>query len=169
MKKVLLLGDFHVPNIAAEPPEEIYDVVEESDVVICTGDLGDDRILDELMLRSDKFYAVGGEDDYIDLPEQDVFEIEGIRFGLLHGDKLDEFEGEDEIDQMIDYGDMINVEFLVTGHTHQPFKTEREGLVLLNPGSVTGVTPEKELGGKSTYLMLHIDDGNVHDISLETL
>ncbi|MFP4115813.1 MAG: YfcE family phosphodiesterase [Candidatus Aenigmatarchaeota archaeon] len=155
--RVLVIGDTHVPEEAEKIPEEFLDEAEECDLVICTGDLTDEGVLEELEERT-PVRAVRGEEDYLELPEQDLVRVEDTKIGVVHGHQLEdgglgerraewEMEGdeneEEEIDRFVELAEMLKVDVLVTGHTHKPFRTEKEGVVLLNPGSATGVGAEK--------------------------
>lgn len=154
--RVLLLGDMHIPEDADEIPEEFREEAKDCDLIIYTGDLTEDRVLDELFELAD-VRAVRGEEDYVDLPEQDLVVVEDMKLGVLHGHQLEdidtgeevqkegETEGErEEMDELVEAAELMGADVLVTGHTHKPYRTEKDGTVLLNPGSATGVDAEKK-------------------------
>lgn len=156
-KKVLVIGDFHLDSSGEEIPDKFIKIAEESDVILCTGDLPDERILEKLMDATEKFHIVRGEEDYLEIPQQDIIQIGEMKFGMIHGHQLDSEEGE-EMEDLVEMGDLMNVDVLVTGHTHQPFRTEKENIVLLNPGSATGND-----GGMKTCISLTIGERGILD------
>ncbi|MFP4045629.1 MAG: YfcE family phosphodiesterase [Candidatus Aenigmatarchaeota archaeon] len=156
-QKVLLIGDFHLTGKGDEIPEEFMKAARESDVILCTGDLVDERILEKLMDSTEEFHIVRGEEDYLDLPEQDIARIEDLKFGMIHGHQLESEEGE-EIEDLVEMGELMKVDVLVTGHSHQPFRTEKEGLVLFNPGSATGAD-----GSGKTCFLLEVGERSIVD------
>ncbi len=141
--KVLLIGDIHIPDKSEEIPKEFIEKAEVCDLIICTGDLTEDRVLDRLM-KIKKIRAVKGEKDYIDLPQQDLVGVEKMKFGVVHGNQIEEDEDKDRTEELMEFADLLGADVLVTGHTHQPFRTEKNGKVLLNPGSATGVDGKKK-------------------------
>ncbi len=139
--RILLIGDTHIPDKKESVPDKFLDEARRCDLVICTGDITDKDTLDSL-LEASKVRAVKGEDDYMNLPEQDLVQVEKMKFGVVHGHRM---EGEDEMsEELMEFADMLKADVLVTGHTHKPFRTEKNGKVLLNPGSATGVDTDKK-------------------------
>lgn len=172
MERVLLIGDTHIPEAAEDLPGKFWEEVKDSDIVLCTGDITDEKILDRMMEHS-KVRAVGGEDDWMQLPQQDVVQVEGAKLGLIHGHQLGDLDfssGEEDgkrIEKLVELAEMLNVEVLVTGHTHQPFRTEKEGIVLFNPGTATGAEKDGE-GCEKTCLLLKVEEGDITDSEILT-
>lgn len=191
--RVLLIGDMHIPEEAEEIPEEFLEEAEDCDLIICTGDLTENAVLDELFDKA-KIRVVGGEEDYIDLPEQDIVTVEEMKFGVVHGhqvedviddkDKPEEREKELEPERgpekgvqeeeekqekkrpekLMEFADLLKADVLVTGHTHKPFRTEKRGTVLLNPGSATGVGSKKK-----TCMVLEVEGTEMKDYEMLTV
>lgn len=167
MKRVLIIGDTHIPECAENLPEKFWEEVEKSDKVLCTGDITDQDVLDRMMELSD-VRVVGGEDDWMKLPQQDVVQVEEVKMGLIHGHQLgdldfsDECEDRGRTEKLVELAGMLSIEVLVTGHTHKPFRTEKDGVVLLNPGTATGAGKEGEEHEK-TCLVIQADRGDITD------
>ncbi|MEM0233192.1 MAG: YfcE family phosphodiesterase [Candidatus Nezhaarchaeales archaeon] len=140
VKKVLALGDFHIPERAYWIPEELEkEVTRESyDIVLCTGDLTTGEVLSWLQRLASEVYVVRGNMDYLKLPLQLVVNVEGLRVGLYHGAGV---HPRGDPVKLAVRAKQINVEVLVTGHTHYPYTTfvKEYGVVIVNPGSATGV------------------------------
>lgn len=139
-KKILVLGDFHIPERAYWIPKEVEEeiVKERYDMVFCTGDLTAGDLLPWLQRLAPEVYAVKGNMDYLRLPLQLVVNVEGLKVGLYHGAGV--HPRGDPVKLAIK-AKQLNAEVLVTGHTHYPYVTfvEEHGIVIVNPGSATGV------------------------------
>ena len=136
--KVLILGDSHIHDRADEIPGEFMDIFASGsyEIVIHTGDLVDPDVLSLVKKLGRRQYVVRGNMDYLDLPKQAVFEVGGVKIGVVHGDQV---RPRGNIEALTRIAKTINVNVLVSGHTHAPFITEHEGVIHVNPGSVTGV------------------------------
>ncbi|HDI10339.1 MAG TPA: metallophosphoesterase [Euryarchaeota archaeon] len=134
--RVLVIGDTHIPERAEEIPRKLWKeiVKEEFDLVLCTGDLVSEEVLEELE-EIGEVKAVRGNMDYLDLPMRETVDL-GFRVGLTHGAEVYP-RGNKE--QLYDIAIEMNVSVLISGHTHRSdFSIYRE-VVLFNPGSATGV------------------------------
>ncbi|MEM4481481.1 MAG: YfcE family phosphodiesterase [Desulfurococcaceae archaeon] len=141
MVRLLVLGDTHIPDRAPKIPRRLEDIIslrKPWEVVIFTGDLTSRDILAWLQELSDRVYVVRGNMDYLPLPKTQAFEVEGIKFGIHHGDGI--FPRGDPT-KLTQVAKSLDVEILISGHTHSDFvKLSSTGHeLLLNPGSLTGV------------------------------
>jgi uncharacterized protein len=98
-----------------------------SGLIVHAGDVGDPEILTKLK-RIAPVFAVRGNVDTEDwakeLPLTAVVEAGGARFYVLHNLR--------ELDPRLE---SAQFDFIICGHTHQPEKVERHGVLYLNPGS----------------------------------
>ena len=67
----------------------------------------------------------------INLPKAKVIEAEDLRIGLVHGEVYPRADSQ----QLLYLARELNVDILVSGHSHQPKIEQSEGILLLNPGS----------------------------------
>ncbi|MBO8182298.1 MAG: YfcE family phosphodiesterase [Archaeoglobus sp.] len=134
--KILVIGDTHIPRRASEIPERIRQKIESErfDLILCTGDLTDRKILEYLNTISE-VRVVRGNMDHLPFPEQEIIEIEGLKIGLIHGDQV---YPRGDRRQLKEIGKKLGVDILVSGHTHSP-DLHHDEILLLNPGSATGV------------------------------
>ena len=175
--QVLVIGDMHIPNEAEELPEKFRERAKDSDLVICTGDITDGKLLDELM-ESTNVRVVRGEEDYLELPEQDLVKVEDMKFGVLHGHQVEEEmkdreeeektgeeedEEKDRMERFVELAELLKADVLITGHTHKPFRTEKDGKVLLNPGSATGVDAKSK-----TCMLLEVEGTELKGLEILT-
>ncbi|HSQ90476.1 metallophosphoesterase, partial [Romboutsia sp.] len=78
--------------------------------------------------------AVRGNCDFDDVEDELVFEVENKTIFLCHGDRYGVKYG---IDRLETKAKEINANIVVFGHTHIPLCIEKDGVLYLNPGSVS--------------------------------
>jgi len=158
---VLILGDLHVPQRALAIPEKFKRMLLPNKMqhVICTGNLGCRERYDELRDLAPNIHVVMGDYEGSDVltpitssslspldgdgglstsavfPETRVVQVGDFRIGVIHGH------------QVIPWGDhaaldatarKLDVDILVSGHTHRNAVVEYGGRFHINPGSITG-------------------------------
>ena len=151
--KLLVISDTHVRKFD-ELPERVIELFKGCDAVIHAGDFTSAELYESLSAK--EIYAVyGNTDDYElrrMLPNELKFEIEGVRFGLVHqGNYLNQFH---------DLGYKareLGVDFLIFGHIHR-FVLERFGdVVVLCPGS-----PTKPRLSAASVALIDVENGKVN-------
>jgi putative phosphoesterase len=162
--RLLLLADTHLPKRAKDRPAEVWEAVEQADVVIHAGDWVDVRLLDELQARSRRLVGVHGNNDHgalrTRLPEVARVELDGVRIGVVH--ETGQAKGREERMSQAHPG----LDVLVFGHSHIPWDTTAQsGLRLLNPGSPT----DRRRQPHCTYMTATAYDGALHDVTLHRL
>ena len=162
--RLLLLADTHVPKRARDLPAQVWQAVEEADVVIHAGDWVGVRLLDELEARSARLVACWGNNDHgalrERLPEVARVEVEGVRLGVVH--ETGQAAGREE--RMS--GSYADLDVLVFGHSHIPWDTVTPtGLRLLNPGSPT----DRRRQPHCTYMTAWAGKGELNDVVLHRL
>ena len=128
-----LISDTHIPDRARELPENVFDAFENVDLILHAGDLTSLSIIEKLENIAPVMAVQGNMDraNGIDLPKATVVEAEGLKIGIVHG----EVYPRGDTQQLIYLAQELNVDILVTGHSHQPKIEQKEGILLLNPGS----------------------------------
>ncbi len=140
--KMLILGDFHMPDRASSIPDSILAKIraEKFDLVLCTGDLEDEEALKILQSFGREVFVVRGNMDWLDLPHVRRVEREGLAFGLIHGHGI---WPRGDVDQLARAAKSMNVDVLVSGHTHRlnisKVEVDDRSVLLIDPGSATGV------------------------------
>ena len=128
--KIGIISDTHARTIE-EIPLSIRNALAVVDLVIHAGDFTYKAVLDSLRTIG-QVKAVRGNMDSIELkrilPEQDVFEVNRRKIGLIHGSGAPlniaarvrkQFSG---------------VDIIIFGHSHEPCNRYIQGVLLLNPG-----------------------------------
>lgn len=147
---ISIIGDFHIPERADGITKEFIPSLKNSELILCTGDLVDPAVLEELKTYSE-VKAVKGNMDYADLPEELVFEVQGIKFGLFHGRGIHPRGDREKLAQK---ALNMGVRVLVSGHSHKLMVEKIGNIILLNPGSATGAESGEGTLPKPSFLTL---------------
>lgn len=163
---ITVVSDSHVPNRAPEIPKEIIEKVEDSDLTIHCGDFATEQVYSEMQDFADELVAVKGNCDFFDLPNSETFERNGLRIGVYHGTGITP-RGDHET--LVDIArNKLEVDVLFHGHTHQEDIYREENVLLLNPGSCTGVGGGSARPSDPTMMQVEIEDGiNVELLELD--
>ena len=163
MRKILVMGDFHIPSRAKWIPRPILEFLLDKnfDLVLCTGDLCVAKV-QEFLSRFGPLRVVRGNMDYIENPREFKQKIEDVVVGMKHGDEV---EPRGDINGLKTLAIRMGVDVLITGHTHVPMVKELDvrgrKILLLNPGSATGVWSGGLESGPPSFMILEIDGDKV--------
>ncbi|XP_066466069.1 vacuolar protein sorting-associated protein 29-like [Tiliqua scincoides] len=137
-KLVLVIGDLHIPHRCSDLPAKFRKLLVPGRIqhILCTGNLCTKESYDYLKTLAGDVHVVRGDfDEGLSYPEQKVIMVGQFRIGLIHGH------------QIVPWGDMaslailrrqLNVDILISGHTHRFEALEYENKFYINPGSATG-------------------------------
>nr|EGQ39740.1 MAG: phosphoesterase, MJ0936 family [Candidatus Nanosalinarum sp. J07AB56] len=164
---ISVLSDSHVPGRADRIPQRILDRAGEAETLVHAGDLTSKRVLKDLQSRDTGIVAVKGNCDSLELPNSETFTLGGTDVGVYHGTGIQPRGDPDTLSESI--AEKLGVDILIHGHTHDRMARVHNDVLLVNPGSCTGVgggTAEKgtpsmaeieiETGtAEVTHLMLH--------------
>ena len=128
-----------------------------NDGIIHLGDyIGDARWLLE-RTAGHPVYQVRGNCDYgmVGLEEQ-LLELDGIKLLLCHGHR---YSVKSCYGAAIAAAKRMGADALLLGHTHQPYLEEREGLLVMNPGSMASPFGQ--------YGIIEIENQKVKGVLLE--
>ncbi|MGC9310257.1 MAG: YfcE family phosphodiesterase [Candidatus Aenigmatarchaeota archaeon] len=150
--KYLVVSDFHIPERAREIPKEILQAAKEADGVICAGDFTTREVYEVLKRANKSLIAVRGNCDSFELPDYAEFEVVGTKIGVAHSHRF----GRGNIEALFGFAKTKKLDVLVFGHTHTPFLEMRKGILLLNPGSVSGVPSGWGESAERTYALLEV-------------
>lgn len=130
-----VISDTHIPERAAHIPEKVFETFREVDIILHAGDLVSEDVKKQLLEIAPTKCVLGNMDRYygLDLPRREVINVEGLKIGLDHGEVYPRGDT-----QQLKYIAMeMDVDVLITGHTHWAFIKEVGDFILLNPGSPT--------------------------------
>ena len=134
--RIAVLSDTH-----GRLDRQIFNIVEESDLILHAGDLDNLETL-QLLGKAGNVVAVCGNMDFgvwsQSLPREEYVEAGDILIYMLHdmnGINLDP--------------ESADIQIVVSGHTHRPSAVHKKGVLYLNPGS-----PSFPRGGNDASMAL---------------
>jgi vacuolar protein sorting-associated protein 29 len=126
---VLILGDYHIPTRASKVPAAFKRMLVPNKMqhVICTGNLSVDDY-EELRPLAPNLHVVAGEYDDgstgLIFPDSRVIQVGSFRIGVIHGHQILPWNSPEAVARM---RRKMNVDVLVTGHTHKNEVSVQEG------------------------------------------
>ena len=137
---LLAIGDFHIPDREKEIPFEIMQEIQNSnfDLILCTGDLIDLKIFNKLESIAPTKNVIGNMDYYFgsrEFPRSVLVKLDKCRIGLIHGTGI---RPRGNPAQLAKIAYEMQVDILISGHTHAQSVRLYDEILLLNPGSATG-------------------------------
>ncbi len=130
-----VLSDTHIPERADKIPETVFEIFKDVDMILHAGDLVSLDVMDQLKKLAPTICVQGNMDRYygLKLPKRDIITVEKFRIGLDHG----EVYPRGDTQQLKYIALEMDVDALITGHTHWAFINKVDKILLLNPGSPT--------------------------------
>ncbi len=129
--RIGVLSDTHLKFPTEEFKRFIKTTFRNVDMIVHAGDMVSVEVYE--FLSSFNLKAVRGNMDEFDLksllPEKLTFEVEGLRFGLIHG------QGAPFGIEEVVLKEFENVDVIIFGHSHVPKISKKGGVQLFNPGS----------------------------------
>ena len=128
-----LISDTHIPDRARQLPQNVLDAFSDVDMIIHAGDLTSLDVIEKLETVAPVMAVQGNMDRAcgISLPKARILEAEGLRIGVAHGEVYPRADTQ----QLVYLAKELDVDILVTGHSHQPKIEKTDGVLLINPGS----------------------------------
>ncbi len=156
---ILVIGDFHIPSRAHDIPEPIKSSISKKkfDLVLCTGDLVDERVLN-MLEEFGPVKRVVGNMDYVSGPRSIKVRIGNFDIGVFHGSGI---YPRGNPQQLYSVAKQLNVEVLIHGHTHALSIQLFGDVLLLNPGSATGVWGGGPASLKPSFMILNITNNEL--------
>lgn len=175
--RIGLISDTHIPEACEHLPARVFEVLEGVDLVMHAGDVYVNRVLDELNRIAPVLAALGNGDEGLDghkhkldtaderVREAHLFEIEGIRIGLVHAIPTPDETSDEVFRRAIDrhFGGPVHV--IVQGHSHVEGVTRFGDTLVVNPGSAT--LPRNLVDVPGTVAILEIREGG--EVSAEII
>jgi putative phosphoesterase len=163
MERVALISDTHIPSRVDELPDFVEVEIEDAAVVVHAGDFDSTGAYESIRDFADEdFVAVAGNMDpsSIGLPRVDTVWVEDVQFVVTHGTGSPRNYDRRVVSAVKDARDDPNA-VGVSGHTHELWDREVDGVRLLNPGSATGADP----ADAPSMLLVDVDGS---ELSVET-
>lgn len=130
-----LISDTHIPDRMRELPEKVFEAFKDVEMILHAGDVTSQEVIEKLEEIA-PVTAIQGNTDRIvglDLPKTAVVEAEELKIGVIHGEVYPRADTQ----QLHYLAKQLDVDILVSGHSHQPKVEKVEDVLLINPGSPT--------------------------------
>jgi len=158
---VLVLGDLHIPHRCGSLPAKFKKLLVPGRIqhILCTGNLVAKDSFDYLKTLANDVHIVRGDfDDNSNYPEQKVVTVGQFRIGLTHGHQVVPWG---DPDQLAIVQRRLNVDILISGHTHKFEAYEHENKFYINPGSATGAFHPLERNVIPSFVLMDIQSSVV--------
>jgi putative phosphoesterase len=133
---IAVISDSHIPRRAREIPEPFVEKMEKAEKIVHAGDLTSEEVYERVKEHCE-LVAVKGNCDSFELPTSEKIKVEGVKFGVYHGAGIKPRGHTPTLNKIA--SEDLEVDVLITGHTHQTEVTQASDSIILNPGSCTGV------------------------------
>ncbi|EKX42491.1 vacuolar protein sorting 29 [Guillardia theta CCMP2712] len=157
---VLAVGDALVPGRAGDIPAKFRRLLvpEKIEGVLCTGNLSSKEMQEYFRSLSSDLHIVKGDFDEGNYPETKVVNIHNWKIGLCHGHQVVPW-GDQEALAMLQR--QLDVDVLITGHTHKYSINVHEEKLYINPGSITGAYSGMTSNVTPSFVLLDIQDSKL--------
>lgn len=123
------------------------------DIIIHLGDFIKDAIKVSELYKNIQFEFVPGNNDWIrDYPGEKILDLDGKKILITHGHL---YNVKYDYEKIIIRGKALKVDAVFFGHTHEAEEFFSEGMLVLNPGSIS--IPAKS--DQPTYCLVEIKEG----------
>jgi len=132
--RILVIADTHIPRVASDMPQRIYEEIPGVDMVLHAGDIVEGEFLEKLKSLKET-RAVCGNMDSLNLQHslnaREIIQAGRFKIGLTHG-----HGGQRDIITNVGR-EFEDVDAIVFGHSHSPVNLVKDGVLFFNPGSPT--------------------------------
>jgi len=161
MVLVLVIGDCHIPHRASALPPKFKKLLVPGKIqhILAIGNLCTKETQDYLRtLASDVHFVKGDFDELQAFPETKVVTVGQFKIGLCHGHQIVPW-GDREARAMLQR--QLDVDILITGHTHGFEAYEYQKRFFINPGSATGAYSPLNEDPVPTFVLMDIQGAHV--------
>ena len=158
--KVLIVSDTHGRDANLE-----IVVAQEApfDMLIHCGDVEGREFFVQALAECPCCIVSGNNDFFSDLPREEEIELEGKRIFVTHGHYYGvSMDVSGVIEEAADRG----CQAVFFGHTHKPVVLERNGVLAVNPGSLSY---PRQRGRRPSYAVLHTDGHGTLQVEIQYL
>ncbi|KAF8628846.1 hypothetical protein AX17_005906 [Amanita inopinata Kibby_2008] len=138
MVLVLIIGDLHIPHRTHDLPQKFKKLLVPGKIqqILCTGNVCDKETYDYLRTVSPDVHVVRGDyDETLAFPLSTTIAHPPIRVGVIHGHQA---VPNGDLDSLNSIARQMDVDVLISGHTHAFQAIEYDNKFFVNPGSATG-------------------------------
>ncbi|NLL91125.1 MAG: YfcE family phosphodiesterase [Ruminococcaceae bacterium] len=149
--KIIIVSDSHGDDFAVET---IIEKNPDADLFIHLGDGYRDFVNVKSKNPKMSMVLVKGNTDYSCFePEDRVMVLEEVRFFITHGHNYLVKSG---LEKLMKRAKKVNADIVLFGHTHVRMDTEKDGVILINPGSCA-----RDMDDCMGYAVVNVDKGKI--------
>jgi len=133
-----VIGDLHIPHRIHDLPAKFRKLLVPGKIqqILCTGNVCDKETYDYLRTVASDVHVVRGDyDEDSSFPLSVTVAHSPIKIGVIHGHQC---IPTGDLDSLSSIARQMDVDVLVSGHTHTFQALEYDGRFFVNPGSATG-------------------------------
>ena len=156
--KILIVSDTHRSH---KYFDKMMEKEESADLLIHLGDLEGGEYYIEQTAGCPVHMVAGNNDMFTQLPMEKEIRLGNKRVLITHGHYYYVSAGYERIWQE---AYRRKADIVMFGHIHRPVQVEKNGILLLNPGSISY---PRQQGRQGTYMVMEIDQDNNVDIQLK--
>ncbi len=130
MMRIVVISDTHSRQL----PGQVLDDLAQADLIIHAGDICDEKMLKSIESIGSVKAVYGNMDNGAlrkKLPMKLVLQCEEVRIGVVHGSGC----SENILECVQQTFETDQVDAIVFGHSHEPFKQRIKNILYFNPGS----------------------------------
>ncbi|MFV0529551.1 MAG: metallophosphoesterase family protein [Lachnospiraceae bacterium] len=146
--RILIVSDTHAKM---ENLKTVLHKVGHIDALIHCGDVEGDEDYIRALAGCPAYLVSGNNDFFSDLPRELEIELAGRHVLISHGHYMGVSMGTERI---LEEADARRMQLVIFGHTHKPVIVEKDGVIAVNPGSLS--YPRQE-GRRPSFMLLEID------------
>ena len=158
--KVLIVSDTHGQD---ENLEEAVLREAPFDYLVHCGDVEGRETFIEALAECPCTIVAGNNDFFTDLPHEEIIVLENYRILVTHGHY---YYVSRNHDKLIEKAQECNCQIAMYGHTHMPVIEEEDGILVINPGSLTY---PRQRGRIPSYAVMELEEGNEPQVEIEYL
>lgn len=146
--RVLIVSDTHGRHGGLDRALEATGPI---DLFIHLGDVEDGEDYIDAVVDCEKRIVRGNNDFFSDLPRELEFDLGPHHVFITHGHY---YYVSMDIETIIEEGKSRGADIVMFGHTHKPYLYQKDGITVLNPGSLSF---PRQAGRKCSYMMMEMD------------
>ena len=158
--KVLIVSDTHGRD---ENLEEAVLREAPFDYLIHCGDVEGREIFIEALAECPCIIVAGNNDFFTDLSHEEEITLEGHKMLVTHGHYY--FVSRNH-DRLVEKAREDNSQLAMYGHTHTPVIEEEDGILVINPGSLTY---PRQRGRRPSYAVMELEQGKAPQVEIRYL
>ena len=158
---MLVIGDLHIPHRANVIPARFKKLLVPGKIqhILCTGNLVERGTYDYLKTLASDVHVVRGDfDEGSTYPENKVVTVGAFRIGLVHGHQVVPWGDRDALAAL---RRQLDVDVLISGHTHELAHWTDNGAFYLNPGSATGAYSSLSNQVTPSFALMDVQGSNI--------